>query len=186
MDTEESSTAFRYAGFWRRLNAYSIDAMIVVVLTALPDMLFGGSAMAQTAEDIETLKQMGLIPESGDSQELLQTLIAQSGGTASLNGMLENFAYDITLAVIISALYNIGFVASRWQATPGKYWLGMKVVMRDGSPLTLVQSAYRHVMSGVSMVILGGMGYITMAFSPEKAALHDMICNTRVMRVAKG
>lgn len=172
-----------YAGFWRRFNAYSIDAMIVAVLTFLPDLLFGGSALAQTAEDIEALKQAGLIPETGDSQALLQTLLAQSGGGESLSSMIESSLMSVALAAIISAIYNIGFVASRWQATPGKHWLGLKVVTADGDRLTLAQSAIRHLMSGISVVVLCGLGYLTMPFNREKAALHDMICNTRVIRV---
>lgn len=172
----------RYAGFWRRFNAYSIDATVVAVLTFLPDLLSGSPALAQSTPEIEALQQAGLIPQ-GDSQALLQALLAQSGGDGSLSGLIASSLSGMAFAAAISAIYNIGFVASHWQATPGKRWLGLKIVMRDGSRPNLLQSAYRHIMSGVSVVVLGGLGYLTMPFSKEKAALHDMICNTRVVRI---
>lgn len=174
----------RYAGFWRRKVAYGIDLTIITLLTLLFYALFGGSAFAQTVEDIEILKQMGWVPEHTDTATLLGVLQAQSGGDwVSPSVLLKRTISGIAIALIFSSVYNIYFVASVWQATPGKRWLGMKVVTKDGKPLTLLQSAYRHLMSGVSMGILSGLGYLTIPFSKEKAALHDMICNTRVVRL---
>lgn len=85
------------------------------------------------------------------------------------------------LCLAFSAIYNIAFVASDWQATPGKRACKLQVVNRDGSRLTLVQSALRHAASGISTLI-GGIGFLFALFTRERTALHDMLCNTRVIR----
>jgi 8-oxo-dGTP pyrophosphatase MutT (NUDIX family) len=91
-----------------------------------------------------------------------------------------SLVFSLFLSLAVSAIYNIFFVASSWQATPGKRWCNLMVVMKDGSAPSLTQSAYRHAASGISMLLLGA-GYLTMAFNREKASLHDLICDTRVV-----
>jgi len=86
-------------------------------------------------------------------------------------------------AIVISAIYNILFIAGNWQATPGKRFCGIRVVNADGTRLTLAQSAIRHAVSGIS-TLLFGLGFLTVWFTREKTALHDMICQTRVVRAA--
>jgi uncharacterized RDD family membrane protein YckC len=168
-----------YAGFWRRKAAYGIDVMIVLVLYALASWLLGSVAHAQTAADLQVLKDTGWLSPDADASALLQQLQAQSGDGSTSIG---SFVAEMFLSLLVSAFYNIWFVAGPWQATPGKHWLGMKVVGADGARLSLAQSALRHAANGLSMAILG-LGYVTMAFNPEKAALHDMIAKTRVVRV---
>jgi uncharacterized RDD family membrane protein YckC len=169
-----------YAGFWRRNVAYGIDVSIVCVLYALVSWLLGSVAHAQNVADIQALKDIGWVSQDMDARTLLQQL--QTQGAGSTMHSLSEILIEMGLCIVVSAFYNIWFVAGGWQATPGKQWLAMKVVMVDGAPLTLMQSAARHFASGVSIAMLG-LGYVTMAFTHEKAALHDLICNTRVVRV---
>ncbi len=172
----------KYAGFWRRKMAYGIDLVIVFILYLITTWLLGSAANAQSdaevQQSLEILKNLGFAPQDMDASNLAQTL-KNVGADGSSN---TNWAFELFVSTAVSAFYNIWFLAGGWQATPGKHWMGMKVQMRDGKPLTLLQSTYRHLMSGVSMAILG-LGYITVPFSKEKAALHDMICNTRVVRL---
>lgn len=42
--------------------------------------------------------------------------------------------------------YPVIFEASRWGATPGKRWLGLRVVQTNGSPITLGQAVVRNFM----------------------------------------
>ena len=92
------------------------------------------------------------------------------------------FSHFTNAAIAVSAAYNIYFTASDWQATPGKRHCKLQVVNADGSRLTLQQSAIRHAASGISTLALG-LGFLTALFTKEKTALHDMICQTRVIRV---
>ena len=83
------------------------------------------------------------------------------------------------LMLFIPAVYMI-LMTGRSGATLGKKALGIKVVMADGSPLTYGRATGRYfafILSGLILYI----GYIMAAFDDEKRALHDHMCNTRVI-----
>jgi uncharacterized RDD family membrane protein YckC len=89
--------------------------------------------------------------------------------------------YLIDLA--IGAAYE-GVFVSRFGATPGKMALDLKVVRPDGGPISLGRAVGRYFAKIVSWIILG-IGYIMAGFDSQKRALHDMLCDTRVIRVSK-
>jgi uncharacterized RDD family membrane protein YckC len=75
--------------------------------------------------------------------------------------------------------YEIWFLRRRG-ATPGKMALRLKVVRSDGSPLSWGRATGRffgNMLTGMTMFV----GYVIAAFDSEKRALHDMICDTRVI-----
>jgi uncharacterized RDD family membrane protein YckC len=79
----------------------------------------------------------------------------------------------------IGASYSIFFV-TKLNATPGKLLFGKKIVTATGEPLSLKHATTRHfatILSSLSM----GIGYLMAAFDEEHRALHDRICNTRVV-----
>ncbi len=166
-------TAPIYAPFRKRLYAYGYDSFIVTVIAVAIGWLLGDSAFAQTAEDIQTLVNAGVLPQGTDATALTEAL-----GGGGLEAVLSGPA--LLLQLLISAFYNIFFIHSHWQATPGKRFCDIHVVTADGARLTLLQSALRHAASGLS-IVLGGLGYITIFFTGEKTALHDMLCHTRVV-----
>jgi uncharacterized RDD family membrane protein YckC len=171
-----------YAGFWRRKAAYGIDSLLVIAITILTAMLFYNPAQAQGNPTIEGLQAAGFLSE--DTAALLSLLPTTSADDTPISLPSADVILRIlVLTIVFSSIYNIAFVASRWQATPGKYWLGMRVLCTDGRQVSIFRSAARHAATGITMGILSGLGYLTMAFSKEKAALHDLICGTRVVRV---
>ena len=68
--------------------------------------------------------------------------------------------------------------------TPGKMALDLKVVRPDGGPISLGRAVGRYFAKIVSGIILM-IGYIMAGFDSEKRALHDMMCDTRVIKVSK-
>lgn len=73
------------------------------------------------------------------------------------------------------------FFLNNNQATPGKMALGLKVVRADGSRLTsgrIIGRFFSEIVSGLTLYI----GYIIAGFDEEKRALHDHICDTRVIK----
>jgi uncharacterized RDD family membrane protein YckC len=83
------------------------------------------------------------------------------------------------LSVVAAACYEIFFVSTRG-ATPGKMIFGLKIVRSDGSPLPISASTGRYFaqwLSGITLMI----GYIIAGFDDQKRALHDRICDTRVI-----
>ena len=58
--------------------------------------------------------------------------------------------------------------------------LGLKVIRSDGSGISFARGACRYLAQIVSALILL-IGYIIAAFDVEKRALHDYLCDTRVV-----
>ncbi len=168
-----------YAGFWRRFNAYSIDATIVLILAWMVDYaIVSNPAFAQSPDDFRAVADAVRAMQTGQITPELMATAKSSLFDSMFGGSI--IGVNQFLMAATSAFYNIFFVIGDWQATPGKHWLGMKVVHADGSRLTLLQSALRHAASGISMLPLG-LGCITIFYSKEKLAPHDMLCHTRVI-----
>lgn len=168
-----------YAGFWKRFNAYGIDATIVLIIAWLLDYLLPGSAHAQTADELKQLTDAVTALQTGQvSPELMETakqsLVSSMFGGSILPGP------DQYLLVAVSAIYNIFFAVGAWQATPGKHWMKIKITNAEGQPMSLMQSIMRHAASGISMLPMG-LGYITIPYNRQKLAPHDMLCHTRVV-----
>ena len=89
-------------------------------------------------------------------------------------GMLTGIGF------VVSLVYETWFVG-RFGATPGKMVCRLKVVRPDGRPLTYQRSLGRVLCRMLDTATLW-IGYIIAAFDDEKRALHDRICDTRVVR----
>lgn len=162
----------RYAGFWIRTTAYGIDSIILQILTGLFFYLFGNAAAAQNPPEVQTLINMGWLPPD--------TVIDPNAPMTSLGPLFDGLINGLLVYTLFSAIYNIVFVCSAWQATPGKRYCKLKVVTDQGEKLNWSQSAVRHLFSGASLLPLA-FGYFMIAFSPQKAALHDIVARTRVV-----
>jgi uncharacterized RDD family membrane protein YckC len=83
------------------------------------------------------------------------------------------------LSYAIGFLYEVFFLHYRG-ATLGKMALGLQVVRSNGESLGWGVCIARYFMSFVSALILL-IGYIMAGFDSEKRALHDRVCDTRVV-----
>jgi uncharacterized RDD family membrane protein YckC len=86
----------------------------------------------------------------------------------------------MAVAIAIEASYNIYFIG-KYGATPGKMACKLEVIRSDGAPLTYGRATGRYFADYLSKLTLF-IGYIMAAFDEEKRALHDRICDTRVVR----
>lgn len=84
---------------------------------------------------------------------------------------------------IIPAVYETWFV-SKYAATPGKMACKIKVVLADGGKVSFGRAVGRHFAKYISGLTLG-IGYIMAGFDDQKRALHDRICDTRVIKSAE-
>lgn len=96
----------------------------------------------------------------------------QAWNLASLAGNFAGVAYFIAA----TALYG---------QTLGKRICGLKVVMKDGSPVTWGGSALRYVGYIVNMLTLG-LGFVWIGISRESRGLHDIIGGTQVVYADPG
>jgi uncharacterized RDD family membrane protein YckC len=84
------------------------------------------------------------------------------------------------VGLILGAAYTTWFLG-KFGATPGKMACKLRVVTPEGGPITYGRAFGRYLASIVSGLICA-IGYIMAAFDDEKRALHDRICNTRVVK----
>jgi uncharacterized RDD family membrane protein YckC len=145
--------AYQYAGFWIRLLASLIDSIILGVVNSILQF---------------TLLRPLLGISEIDPNPASVLAAAGAVGTLGLLGM------------VLACSYESIFIA-QMGATPGKMALGMKVVRPDGSRVDLGRAVGRYFGKLLSAIILL-IGYIMIAFDSEKRGLHDMICDTRVVR----
>jgi uncharacterized RDD family membrane protein YckC len=96
-------------------------------------------------------------------------------GSASI-GLRMSFQ---VLSWAIAIVYETVFLHYQG-ATLGKMALGLKVVRSDGESLGWGISVGRYFMYLVSGLILL-IGYIMAGFDDQKRALHDRVCDTRVI-----
>jgi uncharacterized RDD family membrane protein YckC len=66
-----------------------------------------------------------------------------------------------------------------WGATPGKRLLGLSVERLDGGALDPRTAWLRHGLRTMSL-LLGGLGFATVAITERRQALHDLLTETRV------
>lgn len=83
------------------------------------------------------------------------------------------------VSMFLGVAYETIFIA-KYGATPGKMACKIKVVVADGSPMSYGRALGRYFAKMVSGAICA-IGYIMAAFDEEKRALHDRMCNTRVV-----
>ncbi|MEW5978933.1 MAG: RDD family protein [Acidobacteriota bacterium] len=81
---------------------------------------------------------------------------------------------------VVVVAYSTWFLG-KYGATPGKMACRLRVIQGDGSRIGYGRAFGRYFAEVVSALILM-IGYLMAAFDAEKRALHDRMCNTRVVR----
>jgi uncharacterized RDD family membrane protein YckC len=104
----------------------------------------------------------------------LSTQAINGGPRSALLIIVQQF-----LGLIIGVLYET-ILIGRFGATMGKMACKIHVVSSDGSPVSYARALGRYFAKLLSTFTLL-IGYIIAAFDSEKRALHDRICDTRVV-----
>jgi uncharacterized RDD family membrane protein YckC len=158
-----SLTARRYGGFWIRVGARLLDGLVlgvpILVVAAL------------------------LIPN------LLRTAGQPSTAAPPANpfALFAGFATFFVVSFLAGACYEILMLKYR-SATVGKIACGLKVTRSDGRDLGWGVCVGRFFMwnvvtSGVPYlnIVLMPVSMIMLGVDGEKRALHDRVCDTRVV-----
>jgi uncharacterized RDD family membrane protein YckC len=151
------TVAFVYAGFWVRFLGVLIDSIILMIVNTIIGSLIMGGVISPVPQ----------ITPGSNPMEVLPAFFAAVGASLAVN-------------TLVGALYESLFIAYL-AATPGKLAAGLKVIRSNGAPVGIGRSFGRHFAKYLSGLILA-IGYIMAAFDAEKRGLHDMICDTRVVK----
>jgi len=142
-----------YAGFWKRVAAFIIDNFLLVIINTVVGTILG-------------IAMFGLVLGNNNNVD------------SPLMFVLQGLSYLAQLG--ISAVYFAWFHASTHQATPGKMAIGIKVVDRNGATISFWRGIGRYFAAFISTLLLL-IGYLMVAFTGRKQALHDLICGTLVV-----
>jgi uncharacterized RDD family membrane protein YckC len=141
-----------FAGFWTRFAAYFVDGIITGIIGAI----IGGIA---------------------------GFAIGAAGGMAGDNkaaGLVAIQLVSMALSFGVRAAYFIYFIGKDGQ-TPGKKLCKIRVVNADGSQVSYGKATGRFFGYMLSSLILC-IGFLMVAWDEEKRALHDRLCDTRVIK----
>jgi uncharacterized RDD family membrane protein YckC len=148
------SSPLIYAGFWIRFAAIFIDGIILAAVNTAIRLAAG----------------LGFYQSFG----------AGLGGPRTVTGMISGTQIALYfIQMLLGVSYEVLLIGA-YGATLGKMACRIKVVVADGSKVSYLRALGRYFAKLLSWFICG-IGYIMAGFDEEKRALHDRICNTRVV-----
>ncbi len=164
-EEEEGPDIGVYAGLGRRLVAFIVDIIIILLF------------------DIVAMTVLGLTRGIQNSyfyfvQRVAVDTLTTDGTTAALYGSILA-AYGIVL-IVIPWLYFAGFESSRSQATPGKLLMHIVVTDMTGNKPTFARVTLRHFAKFVSALILF-IGFLMIGLTKKRQGLHDAIAGCLVL-----
>ena len=150
-----------YGGFWIRVAAMLLDSIILgiplgILMSILMVVVIGGQ--------IETIQ--------GNDPQAVEAAMGQFA-------VVYGIAYVVIF--VVYWLYDAILTSSAAGATFGKRICGLRVVRSDGSPIGFGRATGRFFAKMLSAMILY-IGFIMAAFTDRKRSLHDMICDTVVVK----
>ena len=155
---------FRYAGFWQRVAAAVIDSLVLLPVLIVPFALMWDDLMREVDRSIETGTEV-------DPSHLVSQV----------------FVWTLVVSVLV-AVYHV-LMIGRWNATVGKFALGIRVRKTDGTEAAWREAGLRPLLQlGISLLnLVPGVGllsildYLWMLWDDQKQTLHDKIAGTIVV-----
>ncbi len=159
---QQAVKKYRYAGFWIRFLAHSIDQLVISVVLFM-------FVIIGIVFSIGSLTALSDFPDMDDPDPAL---------IASLIGGWIIFGIVATIA---QWLYYAFMESSASRGTLGKMALGLQVIDYKGETVSFARATGRYfakILSGMILMI----GYIMAGVTAKKQALHDLLCDTYVVR----
>jgi len=148
-----------YAGFGIRLLAWLIDFLVLLFLSFIIALI------------------------SGFFIAFLLIYVSIVSADSSIVRFLSDFIGGF-IGFSVTLLYFTLFWSSKFQGTPGKIVLGLKIVDVNGNKISYFTALIRYISTIISSLFLG-IGYLLIIFDGKKQALHDKLASTYVIKVKK-
>jgi len=94
---------------------------------------------------------------------------------------IEQLILTNIIAIIFTWLYYSLQHCSDYQATVGMRVLKLKIIDTNSEKITFLRATCRYFTSIISALILG-IGFFMIAWTKKKQGLHDLICDTLVVK----
>jgi len=163
-----------YAGFWIRFAAFLVDTiiLIIIILPILNIAEYNG-----ISTKIHQIIEQKDIPKTIPAEH---QLIKHEDINILVNNKAKKTVNKILL--FISGFYSILFLSSKKQGTPGKQLFKLMVIDNKVGKVGILTALIRFIAKQLSNFLFG-FGYLVIFVTKERTALHDIMCNTRVVRV---
>ena len=158
----------RYAGFTRRLFAFSVDWIIILILLTIINNLLPSRFWDNLVFDLH--------------KDFLYSLRLDGMANKSISiiGMLLFLWYWFLFYFLVATIYNILMEASSRQATLGKILLKIKVTDPSGEKPSLMKIVLRNIFKFLSFIPIG-LGFFMVSFNQTRQSLHDKLAKTVVI-----
>ena len=155
-----------YAGFWQRFGAWVIDYLILLVPSSIIAISMGAKA---AFEKLMTQIQNGMTP-------------------AAMGEYVQDLRPATLIVIALGFAYYVIFESSKWQATPGKLAMGLRVTDSQGMRISIGRSAARNAIRLINAItgLIPLIFYLPVAWTRRKQGLHDMIAGTLVLNGRAG
>ena len=150
----------QYGTVQQRILAFIVDLMILLVAIGIIDAVG--------------------IPVFDDFRKVEVTV----DGATEAQTKIE---YSITGIVVTFALiwgYYVGFEVSKYEATPGKIAMALRVTDREGRRVGIIRSSIRHFAKLLTLATLS-IGFFIAVFTRKRQTLHDLIAGCVVISKTK-
>jgi len=152
-----------YAGFWKRVVAYIVDAFILWIPNLIITNLLGVTAA-----------QMAMMHAIENANNDPAVIMAAYG--VFWSAMLPALGVQTLVTWAYFALCE----SSAMQATPGKLAMGIRVTDDEGRRISFLRATGRHFGKIISTFTLF-IGFMMAGWTERKQALHDMMASTLVV-----
>jgi uncharacterized RDD family membrane protein YckC len=156
-----------YAGFWIRAAAHILDNLIVSV-----PFIFIWVIIVSVAVGTGVFTQ--LVQQQRDGQPTAPS-------PALVGTIILLYLFLIFGRIVVVWLYHAILESGPHEATWGKRIVGLKVTSFSGQRISFKHASGRYFSTFITGMTMG-VGYLMVAFTERKQALHDMIAGTLVIK----
>jgi uncharacterized RDD family membrane protein YckC len=159
---QATTSSFDYASFWQRFGAWVIDLIVLMIPSMIATYFLGG---------VEAYRHF------------MEQIQAGSDMSAALREYSAATESSQVASLVITFLYYVLCEASKWQATPGKLALRLRVTDIHGQRLTIARAAARNIvrLAGLIIGLIPIVCYLAVAWTQRKQGLHDLMASTLVL-----
>lgn len=166
-NTHEGHADVSYGGFWKRLAAFIIDAVIISIVLAI----LGVHAGSSYGYGNMMYGYNNMMSGFGRWGSYGYSMVPYAGTSLFSFGLVK---------IVLGWLYYSIMESTKHQATLGKMALGMKVTDLQGNRINFGRATGRHFAKIISALIFC-IGFLMIAFTKHKQGLHDIIAGTLVI-----
>jgi uncharacterized RDD family membrane protein YckC len=164
-EEDEVTDASVYAGLGRRIVAFIVDFILILLFDAVAVAVLG---LFRGLQNLYFFAVQHAPVES----------ITTEGTSAALFGSIIA-SYGVIL-IVIPWLYYAGFESSKSQATPGKLLMRIVVTDLDGNKASFARVTLRHFAKIISTLIIF-LGFLMIGLTRKRQGLHDKIAGCLVL-----